>query len=82
MEDRPSTHEDPHASGVIRLGVTLMVALPQDVQLEKKSGIITRLNKGLKVDGISYTSSTHKKVNDRSENCDTGAASRRIDDAN
>ncbi|WHZ28172.1 MAG: hypothetical protein OJF51_002970 [Nitrospira sp.] len=31
-------------SGVIRVGATLMVALSQDVQLEKKSGIITRLN--------------------------------------
>lgn len=54
-------------------GSVPVVALPQDVQLEKKSGIITRLNKSLKVDDISYTSGTHKKVNDRSGNCDTGA---------
>lgn len=43
-------------SGVISAGATLMVTLPQDVQLGNKGGIITLLNnKGLKVDGVSYT---------------------------
>lgn len=43
-------------SGVINAGATLMVTLPQDVQLGNKGGIITLLNnQGLKVDGVSYT---------------------------
>lgn len=42
-------------SGVINPGATLVVTLPQEVQLGNKGGIITLLNnKGLKVDGVSY----------------------------
>ena len=49
-------------SGVIHSGATLMVTLPQDVQLGNKGGIITLLNdKGLKVDGVSYTAQQGRK---------------------
>ena len=55
-------------------GSVPVVALPQDVQLEKKSGIITRLNnKGLKGMTSRIRPAHTKKVNDRSGNCDTGA---------
>jgi hypothetical protein len=43
-------------SGLIPPGATLIVALPQTVQLGNKGGLITLLNnQGLKVDGVSYT---------------------------
>jgi hypothetical protein len=49
-------------SGVINHGATLVVTLPQTVQLGNKGGIITLLNdKGLKVDGVSYTAQQAKK---------------------
>ncbi|MDH5740135.1 MAG: DUF2278 family protein [Nitrospira sp.] len=49
-------------SGVMDPGVTLVVTLPQEVQLGNKGGIITLLNdKGLKVDGVSYTAQQAKK---------------------
>lgn len=49
-------------SGVIDAGATLVVALPQTVQLGNKGGIITLLNhKGLKVDGVSYTAPQAQK---------------------
>ena len=49
-------------SGTINAGATLMVALPPKVQLGNKGGIITLLNnKGLKVDGVSYTEVQAKK---------------------
>ena len=49
-------------SGVIAPGATLVVNLPQEVQLGNKGGIITILNdKGLKVDGVSYTAQDAKK---------------------
>lgn len=42
--------------GTIPAGATLVVALPQTVQLGNKGGIITLLNQdGIKVDGVSYT---------------------------
>jgi uncharacterized protein YukJ len=49
-------------SGTINAGATLMVALPPNVQLGNKGGLITLLNnKGLKVDGVSYTEVQAKK---------------------
>ncbi|MGC4095954.1 MAG: DUF2278 family protein [Nitrospira sp.] len=49
-------------SGVIAAGATQVVSLPQEVQLGNKGGIITLLNdKGLKVDGVSYTAQDAKK---------------------
>lgn len=49
-------------SGVLDGGTTLMVPLPQHVQLGNKGGIITLLNeKGLKVDGVSYTAQQARK---------------------
>jgi uncharacterized protein YukJ len=43
-------------SGTINAGATQVIALPPTVQLGNKGGIITLLNqKGLKVDGVSYT---------------------------
>jgi uncharacterized protein YukJ len=49
-------------SGVIGSGATLVITLPQDIQLGNKGGIITLLNsKGLKVDGVSYTAQHAKK---------------------
>lgn len=44
-------------SGIIDAGATINVTLSKQVQLGNKGGIITLLNnKGLKVDGVSYTS--------------------------
>ena len=44
-------------SGIIDAGAVITVTLSQQVQLGNKGGIITLLNnKGLKVDGVSYTS--------------------------
>jgi uncharacterized protein YukJ len=49
-------------SGTINPGATLVIALPPNVQLGNKGGIITLLNnKGLKVDGVSYTEEQAKK---------------------
>jgi uncharacterized protein YukJ/translation initiation factor 1 (eIF-1/SUI1) len=49
-------------SGSIHPGVTVTIKLSQDVQLGNKGGIITLLNnKGLKVDGVSYTAQQAKK---------------------
>jgi len=49
-------------SGVIHAGATLVVMLPEHVQLGNKGGIITLLNhKGLKVDGVSYTAQQAQK---------------------
>ncbi len=49
-------------SGIINHGATLVVTLPQTVQLGNKGGIITLLNhRGLKVDGVSYTAQQAKK---------------------
>jgi len=43
-------------TGTLAAGKTMMVALPQNVQLGNKGGIITLLNQqGLKVHGVSYT---------------------------
>jgi uncharacterized protein YukJ len=43
-------------SGTVAAGATAVVTLPPNVQLSKKGGLITLLNKqGLKVDGVSYT---------------------------
>jgi uncharacterized protein YukJ len=43
-------------SGTLNSGSTLVIALPPSVQLGNKGGMITLLdNKGLKVDGVSYT---------------------------
>lgn len=43
-------------SGALAAGGTLTVLLPQTVQLGNKGGIVTLLdNRGLKVDGVSYT---------------------------
>lgn len=43
-------------SGRVAAGASLAVTLPPNVQLSKKGGLITLLNKqGLKVDGVSYT---------------------------
>ena len=43
-------------SGTVAAGASLVVTLPRNVQLSKKGGLITLLNqKGLKVDGVSYT---------------------------
>ncbi|MEQ1680481.1 MAG: DUF2278 domain-containing protein, partial [Nitrospira sp.] len=48
--------------GVINHGATFVVTLPQTVQLGNKGGIITLLNnKGLKVDGVSYTAQQAKQ---------------------
>jgi uncharacterized protein YukJ len=48
-------------SGTLNPGTTLLIALPPTVQLGNKGGIITLLNKGLKVDGVSYTEEQAKK---------------------
>lgn len=49
-------------SGTLGPGDLLTVALPQEVQLGNKGGIITLLNdKGLKVDGVSYTAQQAQK---------------------
>lgn len=49
-------------SGTLNAGATLMIVLPQTVQLGNKGGIITLLdNKGLKVDGVSYIEEQAKK---------------------
>jgi uncharacterized protein YukJ len=49
-------------SGTINPGATTVIALPPGVQLGNKGGIITLLNnKGLKVDGVSYTEEQAKK---------------------
>jgi uncharacterized protein YukJ len=49
-------------SGTLKAGATLAVTLPPTVQLGNKGGIITLLdNKGLKVDGVSYTEAQAKK---------------------
>lgn len=43
-------------SGTVAAGASLVVTLPPNVQLSKKGGLITLLNKeGLKVHGVSYT---------------------------
>lgn len=43
-------------SGTVAAGAAVVVTLPPNVQLSKKGGLITLLNKqGLKVDGVSYT---------------------------
>ncbi len=49
-------------TGKIDAGATLVIALPPTVQLGNNGGIITLLdNKGLKVDGVSYTGEQAKK---------------------
>lgn len=49
-------------SGTILSGSAITVKLPQEVQLGNKGGIITLLNdKGLKVDGVSYTAQQAQK---------------------
>jgi hypothetical protein len=49
-------------SGTLKAGATMVIALPQTVQLGNKGGIITLLdNQGLKVDGVSYTEAQAKK---------------------
>jgi uncharacterized protein YukJ/translation initiation factor 1 (eIF-1/SUI1) len=49
-------------SGTIRSGAAITVKLSQDVQLGNKGGMITLLNeKGLKVDGVSYTAQEAQK---------------------
>jgi uncharacterized protein YukJ len=49
-------------SGTLGPGASLTVALPPEVQLGNKGGIITLLNdKGLKVDGVSYTGQQAQK---------------------
>lgn len=49
-------------SGTLIAGATLTVALPPTVQLSNKGGIITLLNdKGLKIDGVSYTAQQARK---------------------
>lgn len=49
-------------SGIINAGAVTTVTLSQQVQLGNKGGIITLLNnKGLKVDGVSYTSQQGQK---------------------
>ncbi|HEY7164014.1 MAG TPA: DUF2278 family protein [Candidatus Binatia bacterium] len=49
-------------SGKIDAGATLNISLPSSVQLGNNGGIITLLdNKGLKVDGVSYTADQAKK---------------------
>ena len=49
-------------SGTIVPGATLVVKLSAKVQLGNKGGIITLLNdKGLKVDGVSYTAEQARK---------------------
>lgn len=49
-------------SGTLKAGATLVIALPQTVQLGNKGGIITLLdNHGLKVDGVSYTEAQARK---------------------
>lgn len=49
-------------SGTLGPGACLTVALPPQVQLGNKGGIITLLNdKGLKVDGVSYTAEQARK---------------------
>lgn len=49
-------------SGTIPSGAAITVTLSQDVQLGNKGGMITLLNdKGLKVDGVSYTAQQAQK---------------------
>ena len=49
-------------SGTLKAGSTLVIALPPTVQLGNKGGLITLLdNKGLKVDGVSYTEEQAQK---------------------
>lgn len=49
-------------SGIINAGAIITVTLSQQVKLGNKGGIITLLNnKGLKVDGVSYTSQQAQK---------------------
>ena len=49
-------------SGTLNPGGTLVIALPPNVQLGNNGGIITLLdNKGLKVDGVSYTEGQAQK---------------------
>jgi len=49
-------------SGTVAPGKALEIALPQTVQLGNKGGLITLLdNKGLKVDGVSYTEEQAQK---------------------
>lgn len=49
-------------SGTIHSGAAITVKLSQEVQLGNKGGIITLLNdKGLKVDGVSYTAQQAQK---------------------
>lgn len=49
-------------SGTIHSGAAITVKLSQEVQLGNKGGIVTLLNdKGLKVDGVSYTAQQAQK---------------------
>lgn len=49
-------------SGTIKSGETLAIALPLTVQLGNKGGIITLLdNRGVKIDGVSYTEQQARK---------------------
>jgi hypothetical protein len=49
-------------SGTIAAGATVVISLPQTVQLGNAGGIITLLDKnGLKVDGVAYTGEQAKK---------------------
>jgi uncharacterized protein YukJ len=49
-------------AGKINAGATLAISLPPNVQLGNSGGMITLLdNKGLKVDGVSYTGEQAKK---------------------
>jgi uncharacterized protein YukJ len=49
-------------SGTLKPGATLVINLPQTVQLGNKGGIITLLDaQGLKVDGVSYTEAQAKR---------------------
>jgi hypothetical protein len=49
-------------SGIINAGAVITVTLSQQAKLGNKGGIITLLNnKGLKVDGVSYTSQQAQK---------------------
>jgi hypothetical protein len=55
--------KNKHAlSGTIAAGATLVISLPQTLQLGNKGGIITILDSnGLKVDGVAYTEDQAKK---------------------
>jgi len=49
-------------SGTINAGTTLVISLPETVQLGNKGGLITLLNNhGLKVDGVAYTEADAKR---------------------